>query len=199
MAVKSFLIVGLGNPTKAYEKTRHNIGFRVVDEIAKRAGVNFRKKLLLKGRLAHGVIQGSDCYLLKPDTYMNLSGEAVVRCMRKHGIALENLLIILDDVALPFGQLRLKTHSGSGGHNGLNSIEASLRTMSYARLRIGVGDREEGDLASFVLDPFSPNEEKLLPEVVERAANAVEVWLTEGITSAMNRINRSIPTEGKKE
>ena len=197
--VDSFLIVGLGNPSKAYERTRHNIGFRVVDELAKRAGVNFRRKLFLKGLLAHGVLGESGCYLLKPGTYMNLSGDAVKRVMQKHAIALERLVIIADDVSLPFGQLRLKTHSGSGGHNGLKSIEACLQTTSYARLRIGVGDCREGDLAEYVLESFTSSEEKLVPEIVERAADAVQIWLTEGITSAMNRINRSIPTEGKKE
>ncbi len=187
----AFLIAGLGNPGKAYEKTRHNIGFRAVDEIARRNNLILRKKMLIKGRTAQGIIREEKVYLLEPETYMNLSGHLVVKMMKKHGVALERLLVIVDDVAIPFGQIRLKSHSGTGGHNGLKSVEESLGTNAYVRLRIGVGDKKEGDLASHVLAPFTPNEEKLIPEILERAANVAEVWLTEGITSAMNHANQT--------
>jgi peptidyl-tRNA hydrolase, PTH1 family len=187
-----FLIVGLGNPGKEYEESRHNIGFRAVDEFARRYGLTLRKKLFMKGRLAHGLVEGQKVFLLQPQTYMNLSGDAVTRVMRKQNIALEKLLVIVDDVALPFGQLRLRTQSGSGGHNGLKSIEEKLGTIDYARLRIGVGDRQEGDLASHVLAPFSREEEKLVPGILERASDVVKIWLTEGLTSAMNHANAKI-------
>jgi peptidyl-tRNA hydrolase, PTH1 family len=186
---RDFLIVGLGNPGKTYEKTRHNIGFRVVDEIARQSALTLRKKFLINGRLAHGLIEGCGVYLFQPGTYMNRSGEAVVRVVRKFGIEIENLLVVIDDVALPFGQLRLKTHSSSGGHNGLKSIEDNLGTNGYARLRIGVGDEREGDLASYVLAPFTPDEQKLVPEILGRAAMIAKIWLTEGLISAMNHAN----------
>lgn len=189
----AFLIVGLGNPGKAYEKTRHNIGYRVVQEIARRHGFSFRKKFLLKGRVAHGLIQEENVYLFQPETYMNLSGAPIARMMKKHAIAVEQLLIIVDDIALPFGHLRLRSHSGSGGHNGLKSVEVNLGTNQYARLRIGVGEVRTGDLASYVLAPFTPDEEKLVPSILERAADVAEVWLIEGLTSAMSQIGSSQP------
>lgn len=187
-----FFIVGLGNPGKAYEKTRHNIGFQVVEELARQSALALRKKFLINGRLAHGLIEECDVYLFQPGTYMNRSGEAVARVMRKFGIEIENLLVIVDDVALPFGQLRLKTHSSSGGHNGLKSIEENLGTNGYARLRIGVGDDRDGDLASYVLAPFTPDEQKLVPEILGRAAMIAKIWLTEGLTSAMNHANLKV-------
>lgn len=187
----SFLIAGLGNPGKAYEKTRHNIGFRAVEEIARIKGLSLRRKLLLKAREAQGKVGENKLFLIEPETYMNLSGPLVSKWMKRHSIELERLLVIVDDVALPFGRIRLKSHSGSGGHNGLKSIEASLGTNAYARLRIGVGDRAEGDLSSHVLARFTPDEEKLVPTILERAAAVAEIWLTEGLTSAMNRANQS--------
>ena len=192
---RDFLIVGLGNPGKAYEKTRHNIGFQVVEELARQSALTLRKKFLINGRLAHGVVEECGVYLFQPGTYMNRSGEAVARLMRKFGIEIENLLVIVDDVALPFGQLRLKTHSSSGGHNGLKSIEENLGTNCYARLRVGVGDDREGDLASYVLAPFTPDEKKLVPEILGRAAMIAKIWLTEGLTSAMNHANIKVSFE----
>ncbi|MBF8262699.1 MAG: pth [Parachlamydiales bacterium] len=186
---RAYLIVGLGNPGKAYEKTRHNLGFLAVERIARVQKWELRKKFLLKGRLARGEIEGKSVYLLEPTTFMNLSGVAVAQAMRKYHIAIEDLLVIVDDVALPFGQLRLRSHSGSGGHNGLKNIEDNLKTNGYARLRIGVGEDRSGDLAEHVLSPFSPAEQKLVPEILERAANIVKMWLTEGLTSAMNHAN----------
>lgn len=186
----SFLIAGLGNPGKAYEKTRHNMGFRVVEQIARKYGLLMRRKLLLKVREAQGRVGKNKLFLVEPETYMNLSGPLVAKWMKRHSIELERLLVIVDDVALPFGQIRLKSYSGSGGHNGLKSIEASLGTNAYARLRIGVGGCVESDLASYVLAPFTPDEEKLVPTILERAADVAEIWLTEGLTSAMNRANQ---------
>ena len=178
----SKLIVGLGNPGKAYENTRHNVGFRIVEEIARQKEIVWRKKLILKAKEA----KGEGFYLLEPQNYMNLSGPVVAKMMKKHGISTEHLLVIVDDAALPFGKIRLKSHSGAGGHNGLRSIEACLQTNAYARLRIGVGGSGEGDLASHVLASFTPQEEALLPEIVDRAAGIAEIWFTEGLTSAMN-------------
>jgi PTH1 family peptidyl-tRNA hydrolase len=182
------LIVGLGNPGKTYDRTRHNIGFRAVDRLAEKHGLKF------KGELAVGSIGSDSVILLKPETYMNLSGEAIVPVMRYYQIDLSRLLVIVDDVDLPLGQLRIRINSGPGTHNGLKSVETSLQTNRYARLRIGVGDREEGDLASHVLGPFTPEEETLLPGVLDRAVQAVEIWLDKGITSAMNSTNKDSST-----
>ncbi|MBS0626045.1 MAG: aminoacyl-tRNA hydrolase [Verrucomicrobia bacterium] len=193
-----YLIVGLGNPGKSYEKTRHNIGFEAVIEFARKHGLEFKKQLKFKSSLAEGRIGAKRVLLQMPLTYMNLSGEAVALAFRFWKIDLQRLLVIADDVAIPLGQLRFKINSGSGGHNGLKSIEEHLQSNSYARLKIGVGDRQQGDLSSYVLGRFSPDEEKIVPTVLERAVLGTEIWLNNGITSAMNEINRpSNPSIGE--
>ncbi|MBU6382822.1 MAG: aminoacyl-tRNA hydrolase [Verrucomicrobia bacterium] len=194
------LIVGLGNPGKTYKGTRHNIGFEAVDFLAKRHRLEWKKQLKWKGMVAEGKIGDDSAILLKPLTYMNLSGESVVLMMHYFHIDLSRLLILVDDVALPLGQLRIRINSGSGGHNGLKSIEESLQTNRYPRLRIGVGDRDDGDLTDHVLGKFSKTEETLLPSVLERAVQAVEIWLDEGLTSAMNFANKgsSTPSIGEE-
>lgn len=188
------LIVGLGNPGKSYEKTRHNIGFETVEKLARKHGMEFKKQLKFKGAIAEGQIGEDPVLLLRPLTYMNLSGEAVALVMRYFQIDLSRLLIVTDDVELPLGQLRIRINSGPGSHNGLKSVEECLQTNRYPRLRIGVGDREEGDLSDHVLGKFSIEEEKLLPGVLERVIQAIEIWLDKGITSAMNFANKSSST-----
>lgn len=191
------LLVGLGNPGKSYDGTRHNIGFELIDRFAYKIGAEFRAQHKFKGSLAEGKVGNDSIYLLKPSTYMNLSGEAVVLVMHYFQIDLSRLMILTDDVAIPLGQLRIRINSGSGGHNGLKSVEECLQTIRYARLRIGVGDREVGDLADHVLSRFSQEEQKLIPGVLERAVQAVEIWLDKGITSAMDFANRpSTPSIG---
>lgn len=198
-----FLIVGLGNPGKSYEKTRHNIGFEAVDKLAEKYGLEFKKQLKFKGALAEGKVDTASVMILKPLTFMNLSGESVAIVFRYFQIDLSRLIILTDDVALPMGQLRIRINSGPGGHNGLKSIEASLQTNRYPRLRIGVGDRDQGDLADHVLGRFSKEEETLVPSVLERVVKAVEIWLDDGLTSAMNFANKSSSTpsigEGNEE
>ncbi|MGB7978307.1 MAG: aminoacyl-tRNA hydrolase [Chlamydiales bacterium] len=183
------LIVGLGNPGKTYDRTRHNIGFAAVERLARKHGLEFKKQLKFKGLLASGLIGEDPVILLMPLTFMNLSGEAVALAMHYFQIDLSRLLILTDDVDLPLGQLRIRINSGSGGHNGLRSVEGSLQTNRYPRLRIGVGDRTEGELADHVLSRFSEGEEKLVPGVLERVVQAVEIWLDKGLTSAMNFAN----------
>ncbi len=190
------LIVGLGNPGKSYERTRHNIGFEAVEKLGKKHGLQFKKQLKFMGSIAEGLIGKDPVILLKPLTFMNLSGESVALVMHYYQIDLSRLIIVTDDVAIPMGQLRIRINSGSGGHNGLKSVEECLQTIRYARLRIGVGDREEGDLADHVLSRFSEEEEKLLPGVLERVVQAIEIWLDKGITSAMNYANSSTPSIG---
>ncbi len=184
-----FLIVGLGNPGKEYDGTRHNVGFAALDWLAEKYGLRFRKKGAWKGEIAEGNIGDRAVILLKPHTYMNVSGESVALVMRYLQIELSHLLVVVDDIAIPLGQLRIRSHSSSGGHNGLKSIEEHLQTQGYARLRIGIGDRSAGDLASHVLSPFRAEEKPLLPKILERAGEAIVRWLTQGLTSAMVGLN----------
>lgn len=186
------LIVGLGNPGKTYDRTRHNVGFDALEELAKKYGLPFRKQLKFKGSIAEGLIGSASVVLLLPLTFMNNSGEAVALVAHYLQIDLSRILIVADDVAIPLGQLRMKINSGSGGHNGLKSVEDHLQTNRYARLRIGVGDREEGDLSDHVLGRFSVEEEKLVPGVLERAVQSIEIWLDKGLTSAMDFANKRV-------
>lgn len=196
-----YLVVGLGNPGKTYIGTRHNVGFHALDELARKYGLLFKKSEAWKGDIAEGSIRGVSTILLKPLTYMNLSGESVAYVMRYFGIGVSHLLVIVDDVAIPLGQLRIRINSGSGGHNGLKSVEDHLQTNGYTRLRIGVSDRKEGDLSSYVLGHFTEDEKKLLPGVLGRVIEAVEIWLEKGLTSAMDFSNKdpSNPSIGEEQ
>jgi PTH1 family peptidyl-tRNA hydrolase len=187
-----YLIVGLGNPGKTYDRTRHNIGFAAVDLLARKLGVEFRNSSKMEGALAQGTLANEPCLLLKPKTFMNLSGQSVAQVMKYHEIDLSRVLVIVDDVDLPLGQMRLRIESGPGSHNGLKSVEEYLQTNRYARLRLGVGDREVGDLSSHVLGKFTGEEQKLVEALLERAAEAVEVFINKGLTRAMDFANRKI-------
>jgi len=183
------LIVGLGNPGELYKTTRHNIGFRVVEEIARRNGLTLRKKIFCDGWCCESSLEGAGFYLLQPALYMNRSGESITRTLCRYNIQRHRLLVIVDDITLSFGALRIRIRSGSGGHNGLKSIALSLGTNDYARLRIGIGSIPGMDLNQYVLSNFSSDEEKLIPDILERAAQTAEIWLTQGLTSAMNHAN----------
>ena len=190
---EKYLVACLGNPGKTYEKTRHNIGFAAGELLARKRGLEFHKKLKVKGNLAEGQIGEAPVAILLPLTFMNLSGEAVALTMSYWNIDLSRLLVVSDDVDIPLGQLRMRINSGAGTHNGLKSVEEHLQTNRYARLRIGVGDRAEGDLASHVLGRFSEEEEKLIPEILERAVQSIEIWLDKGLTRAMDFANKRNP------
>ena len=193
-----FLIAGLGNPGKAYDKTRHNIGFEAVSALASKYQLEFHNRLKWKASVAEGRIGGANVVLMMPLTFMNESGAAVAPAMNYLNVDLSNLLVIVDDIAIPVGQIRMRTDSSSGGHNGLKSVEEHLKTIRFARLRIGVGDREEGDLANHVLGRFSKQEEQLVPKILERAVEAIEIWLEKGLNHAMDFANRnpSNPSNG---
>ncbi len=193
-----FLIAGLGNPGKTYEGTRHNIGFEAVIALATKYRLEFRQRLKWKASIAEGKIGGADAILMMPLTFMNESGASIVPMMRYINLDLSHFLVIVDDIAIPMGQIRMRTESGSGGHNGLKSVEEHLQTNRYARLRIGVGDRKEGDLASHVLGQFSKEEKQLVPEILERVVRAIEIWLEKGLNHAMDFANRnpSNPSNG---
>ncbi len=185
-----FLVIGIGNPGPEYDRTRHNVGFRVVEVLAKRWGVR-RDEVRFQGIFAVAHINEKSVGLLKPLTYVNLSGVSVLAAVQKLRLLPERLLVVLDDVNLPLGKLRLRPKSSDGGHKGLRSILDALQTDAVPRLRIGVGIPLRGeDLVEFVLSPFAPEEEPVIAEAIERAADAVQVWLTEGMDAAMQKFNR---------
>lgn len=184
-------MAGLGNPGPDYEQTRHNVGFEVVDRLAEAAGIAVRRHecRALTGR---GRIDGAPVLLAKPMTYMNASGEAIFGLLKKTQTDPEDLLVVVDEVDLPLGILRLRPRGSSAGHNGLKSVEACLGTREYPRLRIGVRGphySRERDLGDYVLDRFSRSERAAVDEALDRAAEAVRVWATRGIREAMNRFN----------
>ena len=195
------LIVGLGNPGKSYRDTRHNIGFLAIDAFAQKHRLDWKEKKSFQGFFAEGKVGEDTVRLLKPTTFMNLSGESVGLVFRYFKQDLSWLLILADDVCLGFGQLRIRINSSAGGHNGLKSVEECLGTDRYPRLRIGVGAPKEKDLSDYVLGPFSKEEQALIPEVLERVVRSIEIWLDEGLTSAMNFANirsSSTPSIGDK-
>lgn len=175
-----YLIVGLGNPGETYDDTRHNIGFKIVKALAEKHKITFRSSLFrMKGSMGEGIIQEKKVQLLLPMTFMNESGAAVRKGVNYYQLPLDHLIVVTDDVDLPFGTLRLKEKGSSGGHKGLKSVEAHLGTQDYARLKAGVGGREKGDLADYVLGKFTKEEQSALPEIVDRAVTALELWITE--------------------
>lgn len=183
------LIVGLGNPGPEYEWTRHNCGFLVVEELARRAGAQFRTREC-QAITARATIEGQRVLLAKPQTFMNESGVAVVGLAAKHEVASADLLVITDELALPFGTIRLRRSGSAGGHNGLKSIIARLGTDEFPRLRLGIGkDHPIDDAAAFVLSEFPRRDRQALSEMVARAADAVEALLTTGIDDAMSKHN----------
>jgi PTH1 family peptidyl-tRNA hydrolase len=186
------LIVGLGNPGKEYADTRHNVGFRVVDELARRYGLTFGKKER-KAVVATGVMLGKKVILAKPQTYMNLSGEAVRSLVDFYEVEIPRILVISDDIDIPLGTVRLRKSGGAGGQGGMKSIIQHLGTQDFNRLRFGVS-RPPGKMAvrDYVLGAFKGDEAILASQVVDRAADAVETWLREGIELAMTRHNGSI-------
>jgi len=174
---KQVLIVGLGNPGSAYDMTRHNIGHDVVCAFAKDQDWKFKKNSSLNGKLAHGTFHGVNTYLLLPTTYMNNSGIAVRKCLDYFKIDVDALLIIADDIFIPFGSLRLREKGSAGGHNGLKSVEKSILTQDYKRLRIGVGNIRTCSLEEHVLSQFKREEMKFLPEIINQALAVIGFWL----------------------
>ncbi len=180
-----WLIVGLGNPGEEYRLTRHNIGFLVLERLAKRKGVSLKEKT---GEALWG--RGEGIILAKPMTYMNRSGEAVKVLVRYWEVPLERLLVVHDDIDLPFGRLRIKRGGGHGGHKGVHSIIASLQDDRFPRLKLGIGrPSQKEEVVNYVLGNFTPAEEEALPAYLEKAVEAIETLLSEGIEEAMNRFN----------
>lgn len=189
-----YLIVGLGNPGREYAKTRHNVGFMVAERLAKRWRTEWKAQKKFQSRVAQADQDGRRCLLAEPQTYMNLSGEAVSALMNFYRVAHERLLVVMDDADLPFGEIRMRAEGSSGGHHGLESIEAHLGTRQYARLRIGIGRDPNAvrEISGYVLGPFRAADAELLEKVLTRACDQVECWLDEGISKAMSRYNGRI-------
>lgn len=184
------LIVGLGNPGRKYAGNRHNVGFQCLDRLAEAWGLSFSKREH-KALLAQGEIAGLKAILVKPQTFMNLSGEVVGRLAHFYEVPAEGILVIYDDLDLPVGKIRVRPEGGSGGHRGMNSIIQHLSTDAFPRLRVGIGRPTHGDPVDYVLGDFAPEERIGIEEAYERAVSAVEIWLAEGIVAAMNRYNLS--------
>ena len=185
----NFLIVGLGNIGIEYLLTRHNIGFMAVDYLAKQKDIQFKVDRL--GAIASYKLKGHTLTLLKPSTFMNLSGKAVNYWTQQLKIEKERLLILTDDIALPFETLRLKPKGSSGGHNGLKSIEETLSSQEYARLRMGIGaDFAKGRQAEFVLSNFSEDEIGLIPFILNRSNEIIDSFCLQGIQQTMNKYNQ---------
>jgi PTH1 family peptidyl-tRNA hydrolase len=183
------LIVGLGNPGAQYEWTRHNCGFLVIDELARRAGRELRTKEC-QARTLRARIGEVEALLAKPQTFMNLSGAAVAALLAKYAAAPAALIVISDELALPFGRIRIRRGGSAGGHNGLKSIIAQLGTTEFPRVRLGIQpDHPIADAATFVLTEFPRRDREALAEMVTRAADAIEVILTTGIAEAMAKYN----------
>lgn len=184
-----YLIAGLGNPGKQYFATRHNIGFNAIDYISQKHNIDVTK-IKYKGLIGEGNIAGEKVILLKPQTFMNLSGESVREAAAFHKIPPENVIIIHDDISLPVGTLRIREKGSAGGHNGLKSIIAHLNSQDFPRMKIGVGaPQPDKDLADYVLGKFSKEEEKTLFDVLTRVCDAVSEYIRNGGASAMNKYN----------
>lgn len=188
----SYCILGLGNIGKTYEGTRHNIGFMVLDRLCEHLQV-LGWQQDTHAFFASAVYEGKKLYLVKPTTYMNLSGRAVQHYVHYYKVPLSQLIVITDDIALDYGVLRFRAKGSDGGHNGLKHIQQMLGTNEYPRLRIGVGNHfSQGKQADYVLSKFSPEEMKTLPLVIEEAAKGILCFVKSGLQTAMNQFNKQV-------
>lgn len=186
---ESWLIVGLGNPGKAYDKTRHNTGFRAIDRLADTLGCRI-DRLKFQGLYGQTVWEGKKLYLLKPQTFMNLSGQSVLQCSAYFGIPPQHIIAIFDDISLEPGRIRVRGDGSAGGHNGIKSIIQQLGSQEFPRVKVGVGAKPEAfDLADWVLSTFSASEEKALAPALERAGDAALCIITRGVPETANRFN----------
>lgn len=186
---KMYLIAGLGNPTKEYDKTRHNVGFSVIDVLADRYRIDVSEKKH-KALCGRGVIEGQKVLLLKPQTFMNLSGESIRAAADYYKIEPEEMIVIYDDISLDPGQLRIRLKGSAGGHNGIKNIIANLGTQDFPRIKVGVGAKPPRmDLADYVLSRFGAGEQKLMEEAFGEAAEAAVMMMTDGAERAMNHFN----------
>ena len=193
-----YLIAGLGNPTREYEKTRHNVGFSVIDVLADKYNIDVsdRKHKALCGK---GIIEGEKVLLLKPQTFMNLSGESVREIVNFYKIPQERFVVIFDDTSLPCGSVRIREKGSHGGHNGIRNIIDQMGTDVFNRIKVGIGEKPKGwDLADYVLAKFSPDDLPAMEEGMEKAVKGVELILSRGVAEAANRVNQK-PKSMKKQ
>ncbi|MCF0144361.1 MAG: aminoacyl-tRNA hydrolase [Firmicutes bacterium] len=183
-----YVIAGLGNPGKKYETTRHNMGFLVLDEFADRHGIKVTK-IKHKALIGEGRIAGEKVLLVKPQTYMNLSGESLREIVSYYDVPVENLLVIYDDMDIPTGAIRIRKKGSSGSHNGMKSVIYQLQSDGFPRMRIGIGKTSGEDWKDFVTGKVSKKEADVLTETIKKAAEAVDCILEDGIDIAMNRFN----------
>ena len=191
------LIVGLGNPGRKYEKNRHNLGFMCLRHFAREHGLKFDKKQC-RARIGSGIVAESKVVIVRPQTYMNQSGQSVSRLVKKFNVSLDDLIVIHDDLDLPPGKIRIRQDGGSGGHKGIDSIVAELGSQDFLRLRAGIGhpssiedatETSEADIISYVLSDFTADEKRIIAQVIPRVSEAILCLLTEGLTAAMNKYN----------
>ncbi len=193
------ILFGLGNPGARYEQTRHNAGWQVLDELAARSGVAFKKTRLLNGEVADARIGDEVVRLIKPHSFMNLVGPVYFRGLDVYDLAPEEALVLVDDFQLEMGRLRIRSRGRHGGHNGLRSIEQVLGTAAYPRLKIGIGPAPAGARwADYVLRGYDRRQKEALPELLARAGDACEMWVRSGLNEAMNRFNQRDP-DGTEE
>ncbi len=193
------LIVGLGNPGAEYARTRHNAGYMLVEGLARQWKWEWAMEKKFSARLARGQVHGRTVFLAQPVTFMNLSGEAVSAIFGFYRMALENVLVAVDDADLPLGEIRMRPGGGSGGHHGLDSIQSHLGSAQFPRLRIGIGRRDGmREIAGHVLGSFEASETNLLGKVLERAVSQVDCWLAAGLQKAMSQFNGLADTEKNK-
>ena len=187
--METYLIAGLGNPDKKYEETRHNAGFKSLDKLAEKLHVSVTDKKF-KGLFGSTVSEGKKLMLLKPQTYMNLSGESVAAAAHFYNIPEDHIIVLFDDINFSCGRMRIRGGGSAGGHNGMKSIIQLLGTDAFPRVRIGIGDKKERqDLASHVLGKFDPDDRALMDRTFSAAADAALTIIREGVTEAMNRFN----------
>jgi PTH1 family peptidyl-tRNA hydrolase len=194
------LIVGLGNPGAEYAKTRHNAGFIVVERLAEQWKSGWTKERKFASRLAKAERSGRKVLLCEPQTFMNLSGEAVGALVKFYQVPSEKILVVVDDADLPLGEIRLRPGGGSGGHHGLESVTQHLGSREYARLRIGIGRKHEArEITNHVLGRFDGAEHELLEQVLSRVAGQIECWLSDGLQKAMSQFNGAISPKNEEK
>ena len=195
-----YLIVGLGNPGAEYARTRHNAGFLVVEELAKRASAGWNLETKFAARIAKADRDGRRILIAEPQTFMNASGEAVAALVSFYRVPVSRLLVVTDDADLPLGEIRLRAKGSSGGHHGLESIEQHTGSREFARLKVGIGRTKDGrrEITNYVLGRFNSEEKSLLEKVLQRAVDQAECWIADGIEKAMNRFNGVVDSENKE-
>jgi PTH1 family peptidyl-tRNA hydrolase len=195
-----YLIAGLGNPGREYERTRHNAGFLVAERLAADQRAAWSTEDRFQARVCRIRLSGCTVLLCEPLTYMNASGEAVGRVLKYYRVPVDRLLVVVDDADLPLGEIRLRGSGSSGGHHGLESVESHIGTRDYARLRVGIGRRSDGrrDIAGYVLGRFGSDEEPVLERVLVRCARQIECWATRGVAVAMSQFNGTVSPDNTK-